>query len=219
MSETKPPQYLGYQLTESQIRYAMANTTSNKEASRWLHVSFATWKKYAKMYIDFETGKTLYDKHRDEGFAKRLILPKTKYKRKTMGPTAFQPHKMEDVFANKYPTYSHQTFKNRLINEGWIEERCSCCGFQERREYDYTVPLKMHWVDGNNKNYVLTNIQLLCFNCFYIHVGNPWGAERKYTFDEVTGEPVPVHPRKAPAKDIPTGPYFQKKENLIDKYK
>ena len=208
--------YLGYQLTEAQLRYAMANTTSNAEAAVWLHVSFATWKKYAKMYIDQETGKPLYDLHRDEGAAKRLILPKTKYKRRAMGPHTFQPFNMEDVFANKHPKYSQRTFKNRLINEGWLEERCSCCGYQERRAYDYEVPLKLHWIDGNEENYALTNVQLLCFNCFFVHVGNPWGGERKFMLDEATGEPIPVYPRRAPAKGVQVGPFFQKKENTIE---
>lgn len=204
--------YFGYQLTEAQIRYAIANTTSNREAANWLHVSFSTWKKYAKMYIDEESGKTLYDLHRDEGMAKRLILPKTKYRRKAMGPTAFQPYNMEDVFANKHPNYSKKTFKNRLINEGWIEERCSSCGYQERRKYDYEIPLKIHYIDGNTHNYSLENVQLLCYNCYFVYVGNPWGSEKIYTMDEVTGEPVPVYAKRAPSKGVKTGPYFKSKE-------
>ena len=39
-----------YNLPESDIRYAMANTKSNAEAARFSKVSFSTWKKYANMY-------------------------------------------------------------------------------------------------------------------------------------------------------------------------
>ena len=94
-------EYKGYQLMESQIRYAMDNTTSNAEAAKWLRVSFATWKKYAKMYIDEATGKTLYDLHKENGFAKRLVLPQSRYRRKASAPWAFQPLPIDDIFANK----------------------------------------------------------------------------------------------------------------------
>lgn len=48
-------------LTEEQIREAMAISNSNKEASEFLHVNYATYKKYASSYIDEETGMTLYE--------------------------------------------------------------------------------------------------------------------------------------------------------------
>jgi hypothetical protein len=212
-------EYKGYQLLEAQIRYAMDNTTSNAEAAKWLHVSFATWKKYAKMYIDEPTGLTLYELHKQNGFAKRLVLPQTRYRRKASAPWAFQPHPIEDVFANKYPKYSLRTFKERLIKEGWIEERCSCCGFQERRQYDYEIPLKMHWIDGNKQNYALENIQLLCFNCYFIHVGAPWGANKQYHIDEATGEPVPVKGDRKSLKEqtIKLGPYYQSRQKALKK--
>lgn len=48
-------------LTEEQIREAMSITNSNKEASEFLHISTVAYKKYASMYIDEETGMTLYE--------------------------------------------------------------------------------------------------------------------------------------------------------------
>lgn len=214
-------QYKGYALTEAQLRYAMDNTTSNSEAAVWMHVSFATWKKYAKMYIDEPTGKTLYQLHKETGFAKRLVLPQTRYRRKASAPWAFQPTPIDEIFANKHLKYNLHSFKKRLINEGWKQERCDCCGFQERRQYDYDMPLKMHWVDGNKQNYTLENVQFLCFNCYFIYVGSPWGANKKYYIDEVTGEPVPVHNDKKSLKDqkIKTGPYFQERLNNLPKKK
>ena len=219
MSKNKWGEYKGLQLLESQIRYAMANSCSNAEAAKWLHVCFSSWKKYAKMYKDEASGKNLYDLHRDTGAAQRLILPKTKYKRKSDNPNQFQAFLMEDVFANKHLTYAHRTFGHRLINEGWKEERCACCGFQERRKYDYAVPLKMHWIDGNKSNYALENIQFLCFNCYFINVGNFFGAEKKFMMDEATGEPVPVMDVTKQKKNaVVFGPYYnpsprRKKEN------
>jgi len=204
-------EYKGLQILESQIRYAMDNTSSNSEAAKWLHISFSTWKKYASMYIDEPTGKTLFTLHKETGFAKRLVLPQTRYRRKASAPWAFQPTPIQEVFDNKHPKYSLNRFKERLIKEGHIEERCSCCGFQERREHDYDMPLKMHWIDGNKANYALANIQLLCFNCYFLNVGNPFGGkERQYYIDESTGEPVPVRGDRKSLKEqiIKTGPRY-----------
>jgi hypothetical protein len=215
-------EYKGYQLLESQIRYAMANTTSNSEAAKWLHVSFPTWKKYAKMYIDSETGKSLYDLHKEHGSAQRSILPQTRYRRRASAPWAFQPYDMQEIFANKYPTYSKTRFKERLIKEGYIVERCSCCGFQERRQYDYEVPLKMHFLDGNSKNFALENIELLCYNCYFLNVGNPVGKNRAYTIDDTTGEPVPVHDgnrKYLTAEGFPMGPLYQDRQNEMNNLK
>jgi len=214
-------EYKGYQLLESQIRYACENTTSNSEAAKWLRISFSTWKKYAKSYIDESTGKTLFDLHKENGFAKRLILPQTRYRRKASAPWAFQPTPIDEIFANKHPKYGHHAFKTRLIKEGWIQERCSCCGFQERRQYDYEIPLKMHWVDGNKQNYALENIQLLCYNCYFINVGNISGKEKQYHIDEATGEPVPVRGDRKSLREqtIKMGPYFTERLNNLPKKK
>jgi hypothetical protein len=219
-NKVKFGEYKGYQLLESQIRYAMANTTSNAEAAKWLHVSIPTWKKYAKMYIDSETGKSLYVLHKENGFAKRLVLPQTRYRRRASAPWAFQPHPMQEIFDNKHQKYPLNKFKKRLIHEGWMQERCGCCGFQERRAYDYEVPLKMHWLDGDKQNYALENIQFLCYNCYFIQVGSPWGGpEKKYYIDEKTGEPVPVNGDRKSLKNqiIKTGPYYRDRQAAIGK--
>jgi hypothetical protein len=210
-------EYKGYQLLESQIRYAMDNTTSNAEAAKWLHVSFATWKKYAKMYIDSATGLTLYELHKQNGFAKRLVLPQTRYRRKASAPWAFQPTPIDEIFANKHPKYDRNRFKERLVKEGWKQERCDCCGFQEHRDYDYEVPLKMHWIDGDRSNYALENVQFLCFNCYFLNVGNPWGREKNFHIDETTGEPVPVRGDRKSLKNqtIKLGPYHQDRQKRI----
>jgi hypothetical protein len=184
----------GYQLTEAQIRYAIENTTSNSEAAAWLHVTIPTWKKYASLYIDEESGKSLFELHKKTGARKRLILPKTRYKRRSCNiPHAFQPIPIEDIFANKHPNYAKYRFKARLIKDGWKQERCDCCGFQERRKYDLEVPIRMHWRDGNKENFALENIEFLCFNCFFINVGNPWGADKHFVIDDESGEPVLAH--------------------------
>ena len=54
-------------ITETEIRYAMTNTKSCSGAARFLRVSFDTFKKYAKMYKDEATGKSLFELHKNTG--------------------------------------------------------------------------------------------------------------------------------------------------------
>ncbi len=51
---------------ETDIRYAMDNTKSNAAAARFLKISFTSYKKYARMYTDRDTGKTLYELHKNQ---------------------------------------------------------------------------------------------------------------------------------------------------------
>ena len=58
--------YQGLQITEDQIWEAINNTRSNHEAARWMKITYITYKKYAKKYIDRDTGKTLFDFHMNQ---------------------------------------------------------------------------------------------------------------------------------------------------------
>jgi hypothetical protein len=44
-------------------------------------------------------------------------------------------------------------------------ERCSVCGWGEKNPTSNTVCLDLHHKDGNAKNSVLSNVELLCPNC------------------------------------------------------
>ena len=52
-------------LTEAVIRNAMKHTQSNFQAARYLNVTIETYRKYARLYIDQESGKTLYELHKN----------------------------------------------------------------------------------------------------------------------------------------------------------
>jgi len=68
--------------------------------------------------------------------------------------------------------FKPQKIKYRLIHEGLLKEECACCEFKERRVADYKIPLILHFKDKNKKNYKLDNIQLLCYNCYFLTVGD-----------------------------------------------
>ena len=50
-------------VTESEIRYAMENSKSCAEAARFLKISYEAFRKYAKLYKDEASGKTLFEIH------------------------------------------------------------------------------------------------------------------------------------------------------------
>lgn len=71
----------------------------------------------------------------------------------------------EDILSGKYPEYQTYKLKNRLINEGYKEDKCELCGWSEKRLNERYTPCELHHIDGNRSNHLLTNLQLLCPNC------------------------------------------------------
>lgn len=65
---------------------------------------------------------------------------------------------------NKDSNYNRTKLKERLIKEGIMEYKCACCGISEWNGNPLT--LKLHHVNGINNDNTLTNLQLLCPNCF-----------------------------------------------------
>ena len=157
-------------LPETDIRYAMANTKSNAEASRFLKVSFTTYKKYAKLYIDRETDKTLYDMHTNQagvGIAKDTV-------KATAGA-----YSIDTILEGQHPNYPTWKIRNRLLALGIMKECCDSCGYEERRITDDTVPLLLDHIDGDETNHCIENLQMLCLNCYYQQTGNPFNKDKE----------------------------------------
>lgn len=159
-----------YDLPESDIRYAMSNTKSNAEAARFLKISFTTYKKYAKMYVDFETGKTLYDLHTNQAGVGIT---------KDVAKASSGPYAIDQILEGKYPKYPTWKLRNRLFALGIMPEACNSCGYSERRITDDTVPLLLDHIDGDETNHRLENLQMLCLNCYYQQVGNPFNRDKE----------------------------------------
>ena len=153
----------GFNISESEIRYAMQNTNSCAEAARFLKVSVDTYRKYANMFTDSESGLTLYELHKNKpGTGTRKRQPPSKF-----------IATLDDILDGKYPKYDKYKLKVRLLRSGTYEECCENCGFDERRISDYTVPLILDWIDGDQTNHTRENLRFLCYNCYYLIVGSP----------------------------------------------
>ena len=126
-------------------------------AARYLHVSYQHYKKYAKMYNLFADHKNQAGKGIPKFLKNGGKLPA-----------------LMDIIEGKVSAahFNPAKIKYRLIEEGYLSEQCSACGFKERRVLDYKMPLLLHFKDKNSNNYGLDNIQLLCYNHYFLQVGD-----------------------------------------------
>ena len=141
-------------ITKNMILESQKNTKSAREASRWLGVSYNTYKKWAKYY-------NIFDQHLNQS---GLGVKK-----------GWATHKisMEDIFNGKAkPNYSLPTLKRRLVDEGYFKEECSICGWNEERITDNKICLTLDFKDSDSDNKSYDNMRLLCSNCYFTNVGN-----------------------------------------------
>jgi hypothetical protein len=151
-------------ILESQIRAAQEKSRSAFEAARTLGISYNTYKKYAKMYGVFEDLKNPHG----IGIERAKGIRNKKYH-------------IDDLIDGKHLHYPLHKFKNKLFDSGYIPKVCGSCGFSEARITDGKMPLLIDFLDGNLNNRKLDNIRPLCYNCFFLLVGERnvknWYAE------------------------------------------
>ena len=56
--------------------------------------------------------------------------------------------------------------KKRLIEDGWSDEECSNCNYNEIVMTKDKVALLIDFKDGDSDNMTMSNIRLLCPNCY-----------------------------------------------------
>lgn len=149
-------------LTKEQILNALNATLSIKSASRYLGVSYPHLRNWMKFY-DGKDGSTMiedYGNRGGKGMPRYLTMNK-------------EP-KLLDLLNGRIDIkqFSTKRIKYRLIEEGYLEEKCNCCAYSERRMSDYKTPLLINFKDKNKNHWRLENLELLCYNCFFIYHGD-----------------------------------------------
>lgn len=147
-------------LFQSQIETAMKVTRSNRAAAEYLRVSYNLYKKFAKLYKNSE-GVSLFQLHKNQAGAG---IPKTHVSQKRM--------QLDEILQGKHPHYSREKLLRRLFISGYIEERCSHCGFCQKRPTDLKTPLVLNHINGDKTDHKRENLEVLCYNCYFILVGN-----------------------------------------------
>lgn len=162
-------------LTKGQLLYAIQHTVSNRSAALFLGVAYNTYKRYASLYRDEATGKTLFEIHKNQqgqGISKGRILGR----REGMGGYYRLIDLLEGTISKTIGIGAYR-LKNKILKAHILEEQCDLCGFNEHRITDNTVPLLLDFIDGNRNNYKLENLRFLCYNCYYLTVDNLSGKK------------------------------------------
>jgi len=173
-------------LTESVIKNAMKHTQSNFQAARYLNVTIETYRKYAKMYVDQETGKNLYELHKNDT---GLGIKRIKWNKE------ISVEKINEIVTSEsYRAVDQQKLKNRLIYEGILRMECYKCGHNEKRVVDYKQPLILSFKDGNKHNWKIDNLEMLCYNCYFLYVGNLFSEKQIRTLEDAHAPIVKEEP-------------------------
>jgi len=160
-------------LKKEDILRAMRHTRSNRAAARYLGVSYQHYKPYAKIYTERQPNGneiTLFEKHLNpsgKGIPKQLVGSKKEPALDLILTGQIDPSH-----------WSVERIKSRLIIENRIAEDCAKCGFHERRILDYRIPLLLSFKDGNKKHWNIDNLELVCYNCYFLHIGDVFTPEQ-----------------------------------------
>lgn len=157
--------YKGYQLSEQEVIDALTNATSVKEAARRLRVSYGTLKKYAKMYTDLNTGKTLLEKFKNPA-GKGISKSGEKLR------DYYAPQKLFKEGQRSNPERISK-LKQIIIEKAYLSLRCNKCGYHERRLTDMKPPLLLNFINKRSDDWRLENLELLCYNCYFLYITDP----------------------------------------------
>lgn len=157
--------------SKDDILRAMRHTNSVRAAAKYLNSDYQLVRRFFKLYTD-ETGKTLFEVHKNQ---------QGKGTRKGFAVNTKRPILEDLLLKNNYVNYkqfSISALRDQLIIEGYLADECCICGFNERRVSDYKIPLLLNFKDKNQNRFELDNLELLCYNCYFLRVGNIFNNEQ-----------------------------------------
>lgn len=136
-------------LLKSEILKAQSVCKSGAECARYLNVSFPTYKKYAKMHGVYERAKNKAGKGISKNTGK---------------------HHIQKYVDGEKDHQNPKEYLQKLIKYGYKKDECESCGWNEGR-VDGKKPYVLHFKDGDKYNSKLENVEILCYNCYYINIG------------------------------------------------
>lgn len=170
-------------ISKEMILRAMKYTKSNRAAARYLGCCYKHYFPYAKMFrVDDNDPEspTLFDIHKNQsGKGIPKFLPN---KRK-------EPNVRNIVETGQgWESFTTDKIKAHLIKEALLKDECYKCGFKEKRVTDYKAPLLLNFKDGYKNNYLLNNLELLCYNCYFLYVADPLSSKQTKYIEDHSGD-------------------------------
>jgi hypothetical protein len=153
-----------YKLQEKDFAELIKQYSSIESIAKALNMSKRIFIKYAKIYA-YTSSETYYDyfQRMKSWKPKPASIYNAKVRQKVM-----------EIVANKRQnTFPIGDLMYMLFRYELKKECCENCGCGERRSHDGRKPLLMTFKRKNNiKNYSLDNLQILCYNCYFMTVGD-----------------------------------------------
>lgn len=76
---------------------------------------------------------------------------------------AYAHYELSDILIENSNYASISCLKKRLVNEGYLEYKCACCGISEWM--GKPISLQLDHINGNNRDHRIENLRFLCPNC------------------------------------------------------
>jgi hypothetical protein len=119
--------------------------------ARMLGIAKCTYRKYAEMYGIYNP--------KPNALGKRNLFDPSRGK--------YPLEKILSGELNGNPQLSDWKVRDKIIRGGIVPPKCNICGYDKRRIGDNKLALLLDHKDGDEKNYKLENLQLLCYNCTF----------------------------------------------------
>ena len=175
-------------ISREDVLRAMRFTKSNRAAAKYLGCSYQHYKPFAKNFKVDETDHTspsLFEAHLNQS---------------GKGIPKFLPNRRKEPNVKNiietgtgWESFTPEKIKARIVAEGYLKEECYACGFCERRVTDYKIPLLLNFKDGNKNNYLLENLELLCYNDYFLLVADPLTPDQIRHIEDNTGVRAVAH--------------------------
>lgn len=169
--------------TYQQINHAIQSTQSMRMASEYMNISYDTFKKWAKIHKLWNP----------------LPSPKGIKKRNSV---KLSPHALSKILSGENPSpYRETVLLKKIFKEGYLEQKCSNCGYDFSWITDEMWPLVLDFLDKNHLNTKLENLRVLCINCLYglQRTQKGWYRHREIPLNDVIDNKLP--------RDIKTASY------------
>lgn len=148
------------------LERAMKYNNTSLAAAAYLGITVQTFNKHMKMY-KYKDGRTLLQRFAEE---KKERGPKGNQDLNRGLTREFLSHVLDTGFIGR--RFHPNLIKMKLMDEGYIPNVCECCGMNGVREMDMKAPLLLSFKDTIRSNWKLDNLQVLCYNCYFLKVGD-----------------------------------------------
>ena len=195
--------------SKADLLRAMRYTKSIKAAARYLGCSYQHLKLYFKQFKVDEAdpnSPTLFQIHKNQ---------------QGKGIPKFLPNRRKEPNVKNiietgmgYESFTPEKIKSRIITEGYLKDECYKCGCHEKRVTDYKSPLLLNFIDSNKINYLLPNLELLCYNCYFLFVADPLTSDQVRAIENNQEVKAKPHEWGVEQKYIPTVTEDEHLENM-----